>query len=141
MSKLDRLTGPMVPRVIEVATDEKTEAAIGRFIAQHGRAPASAIVVPARATDNELPDLERMWAEQQRRLVADARTATNKLKEEGNRQHNARIRTIRNAGSGDGLIQGIERPTQLTTSGRATPNRSKTTRQSITQSRPDMRRC
>ncbi|MFZ5747661.1 MAG: hypothetical protein ACOY45_08360 [Pseudomonadota bacterium] len=106
MAKLDRLTGPALPRVIEVATGETDEDAIGRFIARHGRAPASAIIVPTRATDDELPMLEGQWAEQQRRLVADARTETRKLKEEGNVERNARIRTIRNAGSGDGLHTG-----------------------------------
>jgi hypothetical protein len=85
MSKLDRLTGPTVPRVIEVATGETTEAAVERFVAVHGRAPASCIVVPTRATEDELPEREAAWAEQQRRLIAAAKSQPKKEEPNGRR--------------------------------------------------------
>ena len=110
IARLEQGRAIAVPNVVEVGSDETDEQAIERFVARYGRAPSSCIVVPARATDDELADLEPMWADQQRRLVADARTQTRKLKEEGNVKRNARIRTIRNAGSGDGLHSGHRTP-------------------------------
>lgn len=110
IARLEQGRAAIIPHVIEVASGETDEQAIERFIARQGRAPSSCIVVPARATDDELADLEPMWAEQQRRLVADARTETRRLKEDPNGPRNARIRTIRNAGSGDGLRSGHRTP-------------------------------
>lgn len=88
-----------VPNVVEVATGETDDEAFARFIAKHRRAPSVCIVIPARATDDELADLEPMWAEQQRRLVADARTETRKLKEEPNGRRNRQRIISRNPGS------------------------------------------
>ncbi|MFB0874252.1 MULTISPECIES: hypothetical protein [unclassified Sphingobium] len=99
IARLEQGRAAIVPHVIEVATGETDEQAIGRFVARHGRAPASCIVLPARATDDELADLEPLWAEQQRRLVADARTETRKLKEAPNGRRNAQRIISRNPGS------------------------------------------
>jgi hypothetical protein len=104
MAKLDRLTGPALPRVIEVVGDEPVEAAVERFVARHGRAPSSCIIVPARATEDELPECEAAWADQQRRLIAAAKSQPKK--EEANVERHARIRTVVNARSGDGLHTG-----------------------------------
>lgn len=99
IARLEQGRAIAVPNVVEVATGETDEQAIGRFVARHGRAPALCIVLPARATDDELADLEPMWAEQQRRLVADARTGTRKLKEEPNGRRNRQRIISRNPGS------------------------------------------
>lgn len=99
IARLEARRAAVVPNVVEVGTGETDERAIARFVARHGRVPASCIVLPARATDDELPMLESMWADQQRRLVADARTETRKLKEEPNGRRNAQRVISRNAGS------------------------------------------
>lgn len=99
IARLEQGRAAVVPNVFEVAIGETDEQAIERFVARYGRAPSSYIVVPARATDDELADLEPMWAEQQRRLVADARAATRNLKEEPNGRRNRQRIISRNPGS------------------------------------------
>jgi len=67
---------PQPPHVIEVATGGDNDEAFARFCEQwDGRLYQQypVIEVPTRATDEELPILEEQWAEQQRRLIADAK--------------------------------------------------------------------
>jgi hypothetical protein len=67
---------PVVPHVVEVATGEDEDGAFARFCEQWaGRLYQQypVIVCPARANDEELSELEIQWAEQQRRLIADAK--------------------------------------------------------------------
>lgn len=99
IARLEQRGVVAVPHVIEVASGETDEQAIGRFVDRHGRTPASCIIVPTRASNDQLADLEAIWAEQQRRLVADARTVTQKLKEEPDARRNRQRIISRNPGS------------------------------------------
>ncbi|MFN3846524.1 MAG: hypothetical protein ACK4RZ_12000 [Paracoccaceae bacterium] len=73
LAKLEQRRAVAVPNVLEVRHDETDDEACARFIVQHGHAPSNFIVVPTRATDDELSELEPMWADWQRQLIADAR--------------------------------------------------------------------
>ena len=81
IARLEARRAAVVPNVVEVRTGETLGEALARFAERHGRLPSAFIATPTRATDDELSDLEPLWADQQRRLVADARDATRKLKE------------------------------------------------------------
>lgn len=99
IARLEQGRAVAVPNVVEVATAETEGEALARFAAKHGRSAGNVIVMPSRATDDELADLEPMWADQQRRLIADARDAR-KLKEGNDNGHDhAKRNTRRNAGS------------------------------------------
>ncbi|GAY21198.1 hypothetical protein SFOMI_1733 [Sphingobium fuliginis] len=108
IARLEQGRAAIVPNVVEVATVETDEQAVARFIAQHGRAPSSCIVVPARAAEEELPECETAWADQQRRLIGAAKSQSKK--EEPNVERYARIRSIQHAASGDRLHSGHRTP-------------------------------
>jgi hypothetical protein len=76
ISKLEQRVFTAVPHVLEIDGDETEAEALARFVERHGSAPTSLIVVPARVSNVELPKAERRWIEQQRRLMANARSAT-----------------------------------------------------------------
>jgi hypothetical protein len=74
IARLEQRHAAVLPNVIETIGNEDDKGAVERFIAKHGRTPSAYIVVPARATEAELPTCEIAWAEMQRRLIADAKS-------------------------------------------------------------------
>lgn len=84
IARLEQGRAAVFVNVIVVATGETDDEAFARH-----RGIGPCIVCPSRATDDELADLEPMWAEQQRRLIADARDET-KLKEGNDNGNHAR---------------------------------------------------
>lgn len=90
LSRIERGRASAVPNVVEVATGEADDEAFARFTTKYGRTAGNVIVMPSRATDDELADLEPMWADQQRRLQAEARDQTRILNEGNDNGHDTR---------------------------------------------------
>ena len=98
---------PQPPHVVEVATGETEDEAFARFSTEWAGClyrDYPVIACPTRATDEELPELEMQWAEQQRRLIADAK-AERREEDNAGTEHRARFdrsRRIVNSGNATG---------------------------------------
>lgn len=84
IARLEQRRAAVIVHVVQVRFGETDDEAFAR----HGRV-GPCIVVPERATEAELPILEEQWAEQQRRLIADAK-AERKEKHNASTEHCAR---------------------------------------------------
>jgi len=78
LAKLEQRRAAGVPNVLEVRFGETDDEALARFIARHGSAAASCIVVPERCGEDDLEQQEQHWAELQRELIAQARAERRK---------------------------------------------------------------
>lgn len=96
IARLEIGNAAAVPNVVEVAHGETHEEAIVSFIAKHGAAPRSCIVVPMRIAPNQRADREPAWAEMQRKLIADARDKN--LKERNDNEYDPRFHPGSNTG-------------------------------------------
>jgi len=95
---------PVVPHVVEVATGEDEDGAYARFCEQWtGRLYQQypVIVCPERANDEELSELEIQWAEQQKRLIADAKAERREEDNAGTEHRTGSNRSRRILGAGD----------------------------------------
>lgn len=104
LEQFEALYAPVVPNVIE-CDDEDLKTAIDRHVERYGRAPPVFIVVPTRCGEADLEQQEQLWAEQQRRLIADAKAERKGKDNELGTEHRTgehRSRRIVNSGNAAG---------------------------------------
>lgn len=120
IARLENGSAAAVPNVVEVAHGETHEDAIERFIAIHGAAPKSCIVVPMRVAAEHADEREAAWAAMQRKLIADARDR--RLKEGNEHEYDPRFhsgsngksrRILSAASATDATLADAWRPRQL----------------------------